>query len=160
MRGFKLLRSDGAGNVVTLPSPQTLLSHDTRSYTDGDVMAGGNYRYTLVAVLDDGTEQVSRTVEASIPSAVTELHQNNPNPFNPATTISFTLADGELVTLSIYTPEGKLVTTLVHDVLDAGLNEVQWDGTDERGNPVRSGIYFYRLEAGKTVLSRKMLLMK
>jgi flagellar hook assembly protein FlgD len=48
----------------------------------------------------------------------------------------------------------------VHDVLDAGLNEVQWDGTDERGNPVRSGIYFYRLEAGKTVLSRKMLLMK
>jgi hypothetical protein len=159
-RGFKLLRSDGAGNVATLPSPPTLLPPEARSYTDGQVAAGANYRYTLVAVLDDGTEQVSRTVEASIPSAVTELHQNHPNPFNPATTISFTLANREPVKLAVYTPEGKLVTTLVHDVLDAGLKQVQWDGKDARGIPARSGIYLYRLEAGKTVQSRKMLLMK
>jgi hypothetical protein len=160
MRGFKLRRSDGAGHVTTLPSPQSLLPPEARTYTDGDVAAGESYRYTLVAVLDDGTEQVSRTQDVLIPPAVTELHPNRPNPFNPATTISFTLASREAVRLAIYTPEGKLVTTLVQDVLNAGLKEVQWDGTDARGNPVRSGIYLYRLEAGKTVLSRKMVLMK
>ena len=145
---------------MTLPSPQTLLPPETRTYTDGGVVAGRDYWYTLVAVLEDGTEQQSRVVEASIPAVVTELHQNYPNPFNPATTISFTLAKREAVELSIYTPDGKLVVQLVDDIRGAGLNEVSWDGTDAKGNPVSSGIYLCRLEAGKTVVSRKMVLMK
>jgi hypothetical protein len=160
VRGFKLLRSDAAGGVATLPSQQALLPPETRTYTDAGVSPGGDYRYTLVAVLADGTERVSRTVETSIPSAATELHQNIPNPFNPTTTIAFTLARRQAVTLSVYTPDGKLVTTLVDGIREAGRNEVSWNGTDSRGNAVRSGIYLYRLEAGNTAVSRKMLLMK
>jgi hypothetical protein len=160
VRGFRLLRDDAAGRTVTLPSNGGMLSSDTRTYVDRGVEAGHVYRYTLAAVLADGTEQLSRTVEASIPAALTELHQNHPNPFNPATTISFTLVTAEKVRLSVFTPEGRLVTTLVDESRPAGINDATWDGTDASGNRVSSGLYFYRLEAGKTVLSRKMLLMK
>ena len=160
VRGFRLLREDDAGRAVTLPADGGTLPPDTRAYVDRGVDAGHVYRYTLAAVLEDGTEQLSRTVEASIPAALTELHQNHPNPFNPATTISFTLTTAENVRLSVFTPEGRLVTTLVDDVRPAGLNDVTWDGTDASGRRVSSGLYLYRLEAGKTVLSRKMLLMK
>jgi hypothetical protein len=159
VKGFNLTRSDGDGRAVTLPS-QSLLPPETRAYTDTDVVAGRDYQYTLIAVLGDGTEQISRTIDASIPSAETTMDQNYPNPFNPATTISFNLAGRERVTLSIYTPDGTLVTRLVDDVLEAGPNQVPWDGTDASGRSVSSGIYFYRLEAGKTVVSKKMLLVK
>jgi hypothetical protein len=144
---------------VTLPS-QSLLPPETRAYTDRDVLAGRDYQYTLIAVLGDGTEQVSRTLDASIPAAETTMDQNYPNPFNPATTISFNLVNREHVQLSIYTPEGKLVTRLVNEVLEAGLNQVPWDGTDAAGRPVSSGIYLYRLETGKASISKKMLLIK
>lgn len=160
VKGFRLLREDDAGRTSTIPPDGRMLSADTRTYVDRGVDAGHVYRYTLAAVLADGAEQLSRTVEASIPAALTELHQNHPNPFNPATTVSFTLATAENVRLSVFTPEGRLVTTLVDDVRPAGLNDVTWDGTDASGRRVSSGLYLYRLEAGKTVLSRKMLLMK
>jgi flagellar hook assembly protein FlgD len=99
-------------------------------------------------------------VETTIPSAATELHQNYPNPFNPATTIAFTLAQKSAVNLSIFTPDGKLVVTLVDGVLPAGFTDVPWDGKDTAGNYASSGIYLYRLKAGKTVLSRKMVYLK
>jgi hypothetical protein len=160
VEGYKLSRLDGDGRSVTLPSGFSLLSPETRTYTDTDVASGQDYRYTLVAVFADGTEQVSRTVEVSIPAFETTMEQNYPNPFNPATTISFNLTSREHVILSIYTPEGKLVTRLVNEVLEAGRNEVPWDGTDAAGRPVSSGIYLYRLEAGKASISKKMLLVK
>ncbi len=160
VKGFRLLREDDGGRMVTLPPNGGLLPPDTRTYVDRGVEAGRVYRYTLAAVLADGTQQLSRTVEASIPAALTALHQNHPNPFNPATTISFTLAKPENVRLSVFTPEGRLVTTLVDETRPAGLNDVTWDGTDASGRRVSSGLYLYRLEAGKTVLSRKMLVIK
>ena len=157
--GFKIHRSKAGGVRVVLPS-SALLPPTTRSFTDDDVVSGETYGYTLVAVLPDGAELVSQTVETTIPSAATELHQNYPNPFNPATTIAFTLAQKSAVNLSIFTPDGKLVVTLVDGVLPAGFTDVPWDGKDTAGNYASSGIYFYRLKAGKTVLSRKMVYLK
>jgi len=160
MRGFNIRRTNAEGRTQLLPSADALIAADVRGFIDHDVSGGQTYEYTLVAVLGDGSEQVSRVVEAVIPVASTELHQNNPNPFNPATSISFTLASTQAVTLSIFTADGKLVTTLVDEVLPEGLNAAEWDGTDAGGNPASSGIYFYRLEAGKFVQSRKMILLK
>ena len=62
--------------------------------------------------------------------------------------------------LSIYNIEGKLVNSLVDETLDEGFKEVVWNGNDAHGNPVSSGVYFYRLTAGKRTLTKKMVLLK
>jgi hypothetical protein len=160
LRGFKIYRSAGGSSPIVLPSLTGLLPPDSRSFVDSDVTPGVSYSYHLLAVMIDGTEQRSRAVEAAIPAATTELYQNHPNPFNPATTISFALVEKGAVNLSIFTAEGRLVATLVDDIRPAGFNEIPWDGRDAAGNLVASGIYVYRLKAGKTVLTRKMILLK
>jgi hypothetical protein len=92
------------------------------------------------------------------------LAQNQPNPFNPATTISFSLpADGP-VALAVYDVRGALVRGLVDDRLAAGEHAVTWDGRDGRGMAVPSGIYLYRLDyrldANGATLTRRMVLLK
>jgi flagellar hook assembly protein FlgD len=89
-----------------------------------------------------------------------ELHQNYPNPFNPTTTITFTLPRETPVNLSLYALDGTRVRTLIDRVLPAGSRDAFWDGTDDHGNPVSSGVYFCRLRAGKRALARKMVYLK
>jgi hypothetical protein len=89
------------------------------------------------------------------------LLQNYPNPFNPSTTIAFSVSQSGSVLLDIYDLTGRHVRTLLSGGVAAGHHDVQWDGRDERGSSVGSGVYFYRLRAGaNSVTSRKMLLMK
>jgi len=88
------------------------------------------------------------------------LGQNYPNPFNPTTMISFSLAARADVSLDVYNLLGRKVTSLVDKNLSAGDYRVEWDGTDFNGNLVASGIYFYRMQAGDKVLTRKMILVK
>ena len=83
-----------------------------------------------------------------------------PNPFNPTTTISFTLPERARVTLSIYDVEGRLVRTLLDEVVGEGYQERIWNGRDAGGTPVSSGVYFYRLTAGGKTLTKKMVLLK
>ena len=92
---------------------------------------------------------------------MTRLMQNYPNPFNPHTTISFDLAMAEQVELSIYNIKGQLVKTLVRDQkLPAGRHNFVWDGKDENGRIVSSGIYLYRLQSGRYSHSKKMIMLK
>jgi hypothetical protein len=102
---------------------------------------------------------VEETVEAVTP-VLFALAPNYPNPFNPATKISFTLPEARPVRLAVYTLAGRLVTTLVNEERDAGTHEVVWNGRDDRGQLVASGTYFYRIEAGPDSQTRKMVLMK
>jgi len=89
------------------------------------------------------------------------LHQNFPNPFNPTTTISFSLPQSGSADLAIYNQKGQLVKSLhASQELPAGDHSAIWDGLDEKGNPVSSGIYLYRLSCCGKSVSRKMLLMK
>jgi hypothetical protein len=91
----------------------------------------------------------------------TALHQNFPNPFNPTTVIRYELAAPSRVSLRVYDVRGALVRTLEDRSLSAGRYEVGWDGVDNRGGQVASGIYFYRLVNGEgIVLTRKMVLLK
>ena len=93
--------------------------------------------------------------------ARTVLHQNVPNPFNPMTTIRFDLARGGHVSLRIYDVAGRAVRTLVNATLRADVNhEVVWDGRDDAGTPVSSGVYFYRLDADSVDAVKKMVLMR
>jgi hypothetical protein len=88
------------------------------------------------------------------------LRQNYPNPFNPTTTISFELPRKSVVTLDVFNVVGQKVTTLVDGTLPAGEHTAVWDGLDESGNRVASGIYFYRVHAGAFSSTKKMLLLK
>lgn len=88
------------------------------------------------------------------------LNQNYPNPFNPVTNVRFSIGNSEWVTLKIYTLRGTEVKTLVNARLSPGEYTVQWDGTDQAGHRLPSGMYFYRLVNAEEVQTRKMVLMK
>ena len=88
------------------------------------------------------------------------LEQNNPNPFNPVTSIRFTLDRTEMVSLKIYDASGKLVKSLVDRSMIPGSYVEEWDGRDDHGNAVSSGLYFYRLVAGQRSISKKAILLK
>jgi len=88
------------------------------------------------------------------------LNQNYPNPFNPATTIAYEIPAESMVELTIYNILGERVATLVNEVKPAGSYKIVWNGQNDSGSPVSSGIYFYRLTAGDYVKSMKMTLMK
>jgi len=98
---------------------------------------------------------------AQLPKAFS-LSQNSPNPFNPSTTISFAVAEGSngKVSLKIYDLRGALIRTLIDEVRTPGTYQVFWDGTDNRGQATASGIYFYRMQAGDFVMTRKMVLLR
>jgi len=83
------------------------------------------------------------------------LNQNYPNPFNPSTEISFSLAKSEKVKLTVYNLLGKEVAVLVNGMRNAGPQSVTFNAPN-----FASGVYFYKLEAGSTVLSKKMMLLK
>ncbi|MBZ0097804.1 MAG: T9SS type A sorting domain-containing protein, partial [Taibaiella sp.] len=88
------------------------------------------------------------------------LHQNFPNPFNPSTTIKYDLKAKTDVTLTIFNVLGQKVRTLVNTSQVAGYQKVVWDGLNEYGEQVSTGVYIYRIEAGDFVKSRKMVFMK
>ena len=88
------------------------------------------------------------------------LYPNFPNPFNPSTTISYQLPKNSKVELTIYNLKGQKVQTLTNEFKDKGNHTVTWEGDDELGNPVTSGIYFYKLKADDFQKVKKMILMK
>ncbi len=99
--------------------------------------------------------------EITVP--VAELSSENyPNPFNPETTIAFDLPESGNVRVDIYNMRGQKVKTILNKDLEAGEHQVQWNGKDNHGNVVSSGIYFYRVDAegGRYTSTRKMLLLK
>jgi hypothetical protein len=89
-----------------------------------------------------------------------QLAQNYPNPFNPSTTIQFSLPRASHVRLTVYNLLGQQVRELADTYFSAGSHEVLWDGTNESGRTVATGIYLYRMTAGNFVEQRKMLLIK
>lgn len=88
------------------------------------------------------------------------LRQNTPNPFNPSTEISFTLAEGGATELQVFNLRGQNVRRLVAGSLDAGDHSVTWDGRDDSGARVPSGVYFYKLTAGDFEGMQRMVLLK
>ncbi len=96
--------------------------------------------------------------EATIQNYV--LLPNYPNPFNPGTTISYRIPSTARVTITIFNVLGQRIRTLVNQVKTAGEYSVYWDGKDELGREVGSGLYYYTMKAGKYQISRRMLLIR
>lgn len=148
-------RGDDFRTLTTVNAPE----NGKFSYVDNSVVAGGSYRYKI-GVIEGDSEYLSPVADVRLPGAKITLNQNVPNPFNPETTIRFSLPSSERVTLNVYSASGALVRTLVDGVQPTGSHSFTWNGVDNRGNAVSSGVYFYRLTAGKFNDTRKMVLLK
>ena len=88
------------------------------------------------------------------------LHQNYPNPFNPVTDIRYDLPENEFVSIMIYDVMGREVRSLTYERQVAGFHQVQWNGKNDMGAPVSSGMYLYMLKAGEYVNAKKMVMLK
>jgi len=123
--------------------------------SDGFVNGEGWY-------IDDVTIEnlVDAEEDVTIP-VISQLKQNHPNPFNPVTNIGFTIAENDVDTeISIYNLKGQRVTTLIQENLPRGDYSVTWEGKDEAGRDVSSGVYFSRMRSGRFTSVKKMILMK
>jgi len=89
-----------------------------------------------------------------------KLAQNYPNPFNPTTQIGYTIQKTGMVELSVYNILGRKVQTLVNEVRNAGSYLIDWNGRDENGNMVNSGIYFYQLRIENNTVTKRMIFVK
>jgi M6 family metalloprotease-like protein len=147
------IKSYGTRSAPQRVSNYMVMNQNTRSYHSGKINLAQNMMFYKVSFVAE--ENSYDTV-----SHITRLEGNYPNPFNPSTTISFSLAQTESVNLSIFNVRGQLIKTLVNDTFEAGRYSAVWDGEDSAKNRVSSGIYFYRLETGSGVETKKMLLMK
>jgi flagellar hook capping protein FlgD len=145
-----------------------ILDSQILSYIDRE-LPNGEYTYYVTAQYDEGESIGSNEstvvidfndlTDDQIP-LFDELTGNYPNPFNPETVISYQLSEQADVQLLIYNIKGQLVRELIDNQVDAGGYKVRWNGKDQYGLPVTSGVYFYKLQAGKFSSVKKMILIK
>ncbi len=157
---FNVYRAEkGVGDFEKL-NDTPIVGSGHLSYVDRTAAPGKTYSYAI-GVLDGETERLSAPVEASLAQSLElRLSQSYPNPFNPRTTIAFTLPERAHVTLGIYDVQGKALRVLVDEVLNAGVKEYEWDGRDASGTLVGSGVYFCRLGVGNRLLTEKLVFLK
>lgn len=132
-------------------------SNSPKSYSfDDKAVQSGKHSYRLKQIDNDGQFEYSKAIEVDlgVPKKL-ELTQNYPNPFNPSTVIKYQLSSPEFVTLKVYDAIGNEVATLVNEQKAAGNYEVRFDGSK-----LASGMYVYQLNAGESVITKKMILMK
>ena len=137
----------GIPDITGLNLPELDLAGNTRVY-GGRIDMGAYENQNVVS-----SEEILNPL-------VTKLNQNYPNPFNPETKISYQLPENGKVELTVYNLKGQRVKTLVNENLDTGNHTVIWNGNNDNGKPVSSGIYFYKLKIGNYEKTRKMILMK
>ena len=89
-----------------------------------------------------------------------ELGDNYPNPFNPSTSIDFTVPKEMFISIIIYDVNGRHIKTMINGILGGGHNSVIWDGSDRNGKRVSSGVYFYELRSENNTIAKKMILLK
>jgi hypothetical protein len=127
----------------------------------------GDYIYNVAAIFtgdhegawSDDVPHQQVNAENTLP-LVTELSGNYPNPFNPTTTIKFSLNTPEKTLIEVYNIRGEKVRTLVDGELQADFYNIVWNGKDNSGKKTSSGVYFYKMKAGNYVSTKKMILMK
>jgi hypothetical protein len=159
MESFTLYRRAGTGTESLIA--QGRVDGVSGSYVDRSIDPGATYKYELLIRTTAGNEFRSQMATVSTRALELTLYQNQPNPFNPETTIRYDLPAGATrVRLLIADANGRRVRTLIDETQSGGTRSVVWNGRDDGGNPVSSGVYFYVLDAGKQRLTKKLVLLK
>lgn len=177
----KSFRDESAGDVVRLHTDVTnetqgllMILVDRRLGRRIDLTRESTYEFVLgakavVTKEDDarfvvlvGSEEFVAAHQDLLPAypGRTVLHQNYPNPFNPSTVVRYDLAAPAQVDLRIFNAQGALIKVLDNEYRQPGRYEVGWNGDNERGEHVASGVYFFRLRAGRFTETRKMVMLK
>lgn len=147
------------GFDVYAPLRSTPILADIDNDSDLDLISGSQGGGLLFYENLDSVTAIDHTHQHNVPTSI-RLEQNYPNPFNSITVISWQLSARNNVRLTVYDLLGQKIKTLVNGRRSAGAHRVEWDGKDDLGNDVASGIYIYRIRAGNFVSSRKMLLIR
>jgi hypothetical protein len=172
--GYKIYR-----NFVTIAAISAITT-----YRDETAAPGTTYSYIVTALYGTTESESSNIITLSVPNIVSDddrvvarsevsMAQNFPNPFNPTTLIEFTVSSEQQmanskqravghqqVTIEVFNIKGQKVRSLVDGFYESGHHSVVWNGADDHGRGVGSGVYLYRLESGDTVETRKMVLIK
>ncbi len=176
--GYNIYRSENENQDDALRVTATMITAsnqamgDSYSYTDDEVEMNTTYNYWLQSTDFDGTSQMFGPVTIKISDQEdhdindvilgTELYGNYPNPFNPETTISYSISQAQHVRLEVYNMRGQLVKTLLNKQVETANTKlnVVWNGKDNNNNNVSSGIYLYKLVTDNYSKANKMILMK
>ncbi len=164
---FAVYRSTTAGFTPDPASPYATVK--AAEYLDAVVTTGTTYYYRIGAIDKAGNAgpysnefslKVTSVEQLSGMPTTFAMDQNYPNPFNPSTQIKFALPSQSYVSLNIYNVSGELVRTLVNNDMSAGFYSVTWNGMNDHGQTVSTGVYLFRVQTGTFVSTKKMLLVK
>ncbi|RMD99567.1 MAG: T9SS C-terminal target domain-containing protein [Calditrichaeota bacterium] len=166
--GFHIFRSEHAGGPFVritnrlIPGAGNSRQTHTYQWIDASVEFGKTYYYRLADLDFNGVMTYHGPVMVRVeklPESF-ELKQNYPNPFNPETTIEFSLQNSAQIELSVFDIWGRHIVTLLQGEIQAGHHQVKWNGADQYGLALPSGLYFYRLQAKKVSMQKAMLKVK
>ena len=169
---FGLLAPDGTGVQYLAYAGETAAQKYEDYFCDNGSAFDGLYTDNATGAVTAGIWFVAQdsfkgvissptqTISASVGPAAFELLQNVPNPFNPSTTITYALDGATRVALVVYNVQGQKVRTLADGYQPAGVHSVVWDGADDRGAKVSSGVYLYRLSTPERTDQKRMLLVR
>ncbi len=161
--GKGTVEKDGSYNIVVY-GDDNLTKEDEGATSNGKLIFKINDQYEAVAdnsvfAGDYRLEKMNLDVRRPLPKTYS-LSQNVPNPFNPTTAITYTLPEESKVELVIYNTLGQKVRTLVNGKQKAGVHKVVWNGKNDDGEKVASGVYFYKIKAGKFEDTKQMIMVK
>jgi hypothetical protein len=162
--GFHVLRAENDAGAYERLTSEVIPSKGQPSgadygFSDGTARPNQDYFYKLQQVSGSGENREFGPYKVVFRASF-NLEQNFPNPFNPNTTIRFTIPKDGHVDLTIYDVAGRRVRNLVNAKKRANFYKIEWDGTNNTGDRVASGVYFYRLVAGKFSQTKKMIMLK
>lgn len=153
-------KTEPEGVFFTTDAQPNSLGNSTWSCRDESAEPGIDYYYMVEANGSEGLTFLFETGALRYEAAKSLVKQNYPNPFNPQTTIEYSLAAATSVILDIFDVSGRRIVRLEDGMREGGTHMATWNGLDGRGNPVSSGVYIYRLTAGKEKFTRKMILLR
>ncbi|MBK7229251.1 MAG: T9SS type A sorting domain-containing protein [Ignavibacteriales bacterium] len=159
-------RSEEWNTIGFVSGNGTTTEPQSYSFVDEN-LSSGIYKYRLKQIDYDGTftylptgQAGSNEIEVEITPSEFALEQNYPNPFNPSTSIQYAIGNKQFVQLKVYDVLGNEIATLVNEEKPAGSYEVEFDVAQDSRPAIASGIYFYKLQAGEFIQTKKMILIK
>ena len=138
-------------------------------YEDHDLEYDTEYFYRVYYVAGGSNSEYSDVLSVTLEwldvdgeqlPTVYALHQNYPNPFNPVTNLSYDLPEDAMVNITVFDMMGRVVRTLVNGQQSAGYKSLQWNATNNSGQPISAGLYIYTIQAGEFSQTRKMIFLK